>query len=47
MFKQLFLKDLKPGMVLTQPLVSPTGRLVVEAGTLLTEFIIGSFQNPV
>ncbi len=47
MFKQLFLKDLKPGMVLTQPLVSRQGSLVVEAGTLLTEFILGSLQNPV
>ena len=47
MFKQLYLKDLKPGMVLTQPLVSRQGSLVVEAGTLLTEFILGSLQNPV
>ena len=47
MFKQLSLKELKPGMVLTQPLVSRQGSLVVEAGTLLTEFILGSLQNPV
>ena len=47
MFKQLSLKELKPGMVLTQPLVSRQGSLVVEAGTLLTEFILGPLQNPV
>lgn len=46
MFKQLLLKDLKPGMVLTQPLISRQGSLVMEAGTLLTEFILGSLQNP-
>ena len=46
MFKQLSLKELKPGMVLAQPLVSPSGSLVVEAGTLLTEFVIGSLQDP-
>ena len=46
MFKQMFLKDLKPGMVLTQPLVTREGHLMIEAGTLLTEFIIGSLQDP-
>ncbi len=45
MVKQLFLKDLKPGMVLAQPLVSGKGSIVVEAGTLLTEFVIGTLQD--
>lgn len=47
MFKQLSLGELKPGMVLTQPLVSRTGSLVVDAGTLLTEFVIEMLQDPV
>lgn len=46
MFKKMFLKDLKPGMVLMQPLVMRDGRLMIEAGTSLTEFIIGSLQDP-
>lgn len=46
MFKQLLLKELKSGMVLTQPIVSRDGSLMVEAGTLLTDFIIGSLQDP-
>ena len=45
MVKQLFLKDLKPGMVLAQPLVSGKGSIVMEAGTLLTEFVIGTLQD--
>ena len=45
MVKQVFLKDLKPGMVLAQPLVSGKGSIVVEAGTLLTEFVIGTLQD--
>ena len=46
MFKQMYLKDLKTGMVLTQPLLSRDGSLMIEAGTLLTDFIIGSLQDP-
>ncbi len=46
MFKQMYLKELKTGMVLTQPLLSRDGSLMVEAGTLLTDFIIGSLQDP-
>ena len=47
MFKQLHLNELKPGMVLAQPLVSAQGSLVVDAGTLLTEFVIEMLQDPV
>ncbi len=47
MFRQLSLKELKPGMVLAQPLISRAGSLVVDAGTLLTEFVIEMLQDPV
>ena len=47
MFKQLHLTELKAGMVLAQPLVSAQGSLVVDAGTLLTDFVIEMLQDPV
>lgn len=46
MFKQLHLTELKQGMVLAQPLVSRQGSLVVDAGTLLTDFVIEMLQDP-
>ena len=46
MIKQVFLRDLQPGMSLTQPLVSSSGSIVMEAGTVLTDFILGMLQNP-
>ena len=46
MIKQVLLKDLQPGMSLTQPLVSSSGSIVMEAGTVLTDFILGMLQNP-
>ena len=47
MSQRLLLKDLEPGMVLAQPIVSPDGNLLIGAGTLLTDFFIALLQDPV
>lgn len=46
MSRQVLLKDLAPGMVLAQPVVSPDGNLLIGAGTFLTEFFIIMLQDP-
>lgn len=46
MKKQVLLKELKPGMILAQPLVSPKGDLLMGAGTMLTVFVIALLQDP-
>ena len=46
MKKEVLLKDLEPGMILAQPLVSPAGDLLMGEGTMLTLFVIGLLQDP-
>ncbi len=44
--KQLYLKELKPGMILAQPIILQDGKLLMEAGTRMTEFVIRLLQDP-
>ncbi len=44
--KRVLLKDLKPGMVLAQPIVLQEGKLLMETGTRMTEFVINLLQDP-
>ncbi len=46
MKKQVLLKELKPGMILAQPIISPEGDLLMGEGTMLTLFVIGLLQDP-
>ncbi|MBP5199115.1 MAG: HD domain-containing protein [Schwartzia sp.] len=46
MRKEVLLKDLKPGMILAQALISPEGDLLMGAGTMLTVFVIALLQDP-
>ena len=45
--KRVLLKDLRPGMILAQPIILLDGQLLMEAGTRMTEFVISLLQNPV
>ena len=44
--QQVRLKELKPGMILAQPIVLLDGKVLMEAGTRMTEFVISLLQNP-
>ena len=44
--RQLLLKELKPGMVLVQPVVLLDGKMLMDSGTRLTEFVINLLKNP-
>ena len=46
MRKQVLLKDLEPGMILAQPIISPEGDLLMGEGTVLTMFVIALLQDP-
>ena len=43
---RLLLKDLKPGMVLVQPIVLLDGQILMEVGTRMTEFVISLLRDP-
>lgn len=43
---RLLLKDLKPGMVLAQPIVLVDGKILMETGTRMTEFVISLLRDP-
>ena len=43
---RLLLKDLQPGMILAQPIVLRDGKILMETGTRMTEFVIGLLRNP-
>ena len=44
--KRLLLKELKPGMILAQSIVLMEGKVLMEPGTRLTEFVIGLLKDP-
>ena len=44
--RRLLLKDLKPGMVLVQPIVLLDGKILMETGTRMTEFVISLLRDP-
>ncbi len=44
--KQVYLKDLKRGMILAQPIVLMNGKLLLEPGKRLTDFVISLLKDP-
>ncbi|MBR5162686.1 MAG: HD domain-containing protein [Schwartzia sp.] len=44
--KQVYLKELEAGMILAQPIVLQDGKVLMEAGTRMTEFVIRLLQDP-
>ena len=44
--RRLALKDLTPGMVLAQPIVLVDGKILMETGTRMTEFVISLLRDP-
>ena len=45
--KRVLLKDLRPGMILAQPIILLEGKLLIDAGTRMTEFVISLLRDPV
>ncbi len=46
MEKQILLRDLEPGMVLSRPILNSDGTLLMSEGTMLTDFVIGLIKSP-